>query len=143
MVQIWYPIFFAKIHWILLDILLKNYNCSFLYFFCGEDRIRTCVNLRSTRFPSVRLKPLGHPSNFEAKLIVRPYYIKQMNSIYLLSLAIQLSCKIIETVPTQLANSNPAFLLRFWAIVKTSWHFIIFLCLTIWSQLTSILIEHC
>ena len=54
--------------------------------------------LPSTRFPSVRLKPLGHPSNFEAKLIVRSYYIKQMNSIYLPSWQFNFLAKIIKSV---------------------------------------------
>ena len=36
-----------------------------------------------------------------------------MNSIYLPSLVIQLSCKIAQIVTSQLADLNPAFLLGF------------------------------
>jgi hypothetical protein len=45
-----------------------------LFIFCREEGIRTPDTLPYTRFPSVLLKPLGHLSFWEAKLL-KPFVI--------------------------------------------------------------------
>ena len=45
----------------LLSQNVKTANAfAFAVYVCGEDRIRTCVWLPTTHFPSVRFKPLSH-----------------------------------------------------------------------------------
>ena len=44
----------------------------------GEDRIRTCESFRPTRFPDVRLRPLGHLSKcFCARIIAEKFWFWQ------------------------------------------------------------------
>jgi hypothetical protein len=51
----------------------KQLRLLFLGIYGGETGIRTLDTLRYTRFPSVRLQPLGHLSAIRTDLLNLPY----------------------------------------------------------------------
>jgi hypothetical protein len=64
--------------------------------FCREEGIRTPDTLLYTRFPSVRLKPLGHLSKF----LLKYTFFLERHFIYAAFACVSLQNKVASSIPT-------------------------------------------